>query len=90
LSESALTSVNESSRQTRFKVLAQQLNISESVLLTQLAENTGLSVLDEPAIDPNGIKILPARLANEAQIAPVLIPGSEEGRLNFRIFTSSR
>lgn len=82
LSESSLALINESSRENRFKVLAQQLNVTESALLSQLAQVTGLTILEEPAIDPNGVKILPARLASETQVAPVLIAGAEEGRLN--------
>ena len=82
LSENSLSLVNEASRENRFKVLAQQLNITESVLLTQLAQATGLTILEEPSIDSIGVKILPARLASEMQVVPVLIAGAEEGRLN--------
>jgi len=82
LSDAALSLVNETSRENRFKVLAQQLNITEAALLNQLAQATGLTILEEPAIDLNGIKILPARLASETQVVPVLITGAEEGRLN--------
>lgn len=82
LSEEGLSLVNEATRETRFKVLAQQLGMTESALLTELAQATGIKIIEEPAIDPLGIKILPARLASEAQVVPVLISGSEEGRLN--------
>ena len=54
LSDTALSLVNESSRENRFKSLAQQLNITEAALLAQLAEATGLTILEEPAIDPSG------------------------------------
>jgi|GEM_PF-4154798 len=82
LSDAALSLVNETARENRFKVLAQQLNITEAALLNQLAQATGLTILEEPAIDLNGIKILPARLASETQVVPVLITGAEEGRIN--------
>ena len=82
LSDASLSLINETSRENRFKVLAQQLNITEAALLNKLAQATGLTVLEEPAIDPNGIKILPARLASETQVVPILIAGAEEGRIN--------
>jgi len=82
LSDAALSLVNETSRENRFKVLAQQLNITEAVLLVQLAQATGLTVLEEPAIDLQGVKVLPARLASDTQVVPILITGAEEGRLN--------
>jgi type II secretory ATPase GspE/PulE/Tfp pilus assembly ATPase PilB-like protein len=82
LSDVALGLINEASRENRFKVLAQQLNITEAALLSQLSQATGLTILEEPAIDPNGVKILPARLASESQVVPVLIAGAEEGRIN--------
>ncbi|MEI6597456.1 MAG: GspE/PulE family protein [bacterium] len=81
LSQEALQSIVEASREQRFKLLASQLNLSESVLLGELASATGLTVLEEPAVDLQGTKILPARLATEAQVVPVLLPGAQEGRL---------
>jgi hypothetical protein len=47
-----------------------------------LAQITGLTILEEPAIDSIGVKNLPARLASEMQVVPVLVAGAEEGRLN--------
>ncbi len=81
LSAEALQSIVEASREQRFKVIAAQLNLSEAALLGELATATGLTVLDEPAVDLLGTKILPARLATEAQVVPVLLPGTQEGRL---------
>ncbi len=81
LSSEALQSIVEASREQRFKLLASQLNLSESALLGELASATGLTVLEEPAVNLQGTKILPARLATEAQVVPVLLPGAQEGRL---------
>ena len=38
-------------------------------LLAELARLTGLEVLEEPAIDPEGLKVLPARIAAERRVA---------------------
>ena len=77
----ALQTIAEAAREQRFKILASQLNLTEAALLAELASTTGLTVLDEPAVDSQGTKILPARLAAEAQVIPVLLPGAKEGRL---------
>ena len=81
LSPEALQTIAETAREQRFKILASQLNLTEAALLAALASATGLAVLDEPAVDSQGTKILPARLAAEAQVIPVLLPGAKEGRL---------
>ena len=81
LSPEALQSVVESSREQRFKILAQHLNLGEAALLAELASTTGLVLLEEPAVDLQGTKILPARLATEAQVVPVLLPGAKEDQL---------
>jgi general secretion pathway protein E len=72
----------EAPREARFKLLAQALNLDEAALLAELSRLTGLEVLEEPAIDPEGLKILPARIASEAQVVPTVLAGSVEGRLN--------
>ena len=72
----------ESGRDVRFRLLAQGLGLDEAALLKALAAETGLAVLEEPAADPEGVKVLPARLAGEAQVIPVRFPGAEEGRLH--------
>ncbi|MEY4271280.1 MAG: hypothetical protein RL250_146 [Verrucomicrobiota bacterium] len=72
----------EAPREARFKLLAQALNLDEAALLAELARLTGLEVLEEPAIDAEGLKILPARIASEAQVVPTILAGSPEGRLN--------
>ena len=72
----------ESGRDVRFRMLAQGLGLDEAGLLKALSAETGLPVLEEPAADPEGVKVLPARLAGEAQVIPVRFPGAEEGRLH--------
>jgi type II secretory ATPase GspE/PulE/Tfp pilus assembly ATPase PilB-like protein len=86
LTDEVRASFVETPREGRFKFLAQALNLDEAGLLAELSKLTGLEVLDEPAIDPEGLKILPARIAAEAQVVPTLLPGGEEGRL--RLVTS--
>ena len=81
LTDEARAAFAETPREGRFKFLAQTLAVDEAGLLAELAKLTGLEVLEEPAIDPEGLKILPARIAAEAQVVPTLHPGSEEGRL---------
>ncbi len=86
LTDEARAAFAETPREARFKFLAQALNLNEAGLLAELAKLTGFEVLDEPAIDLEGLKILPARIASEAQVVPVTMPGGEEGRL--RLVTS--
>ena len=80
LTDEVRASFAETPREARFKFLAQALNLDEAALLAELSRLTGLEVLEEPTIDPDGMKILPARIASEAQVVPTLLPG-EEGRL---------
>ncbi|MFN5805132.1 MAG: hypothetical protein ACK467_05850, partial [Opitutia bacterium] len=82
LSDETRAAYEESGRDARFRLLAQGLGLDEAGLLKALSDETGLPVLDEPAADPEGVKILPARLAGEAQVVPVRFPGAEEGRLH--------
>ena len=81
LAPEALAQFAETPREGRFRVLAQALGLDDAALLAELARLTGLEVLEEPAADPEGLKALPARLAVEAQVVPVTMPGAEEGRL---------
>jgi len=81
LTDEARAAFAESPREARFKFLAQALNLNEAGLLAELAKLTGFEVLDEPAIDLEGLKILPARIASEAQVVPVTMGGGGEGRL---------
>ena len=81
LTHEVRASFAETPREGRFKFLAQALNLDEAALLAELSRLTGLEVLEEPAIDPEGMKVLPARIASEAQVVPTLLPGGEEGRL---------
>ncbi|MEY3491242.1 MAG: hypothetical protein RL309_370 [Verrucomicrobiota bacterium] len=82
LTDEARASFAEAPRDARFKLLCQALSVTEAVLLDELAKASGLEVLDEPAVDPEGVKVLPARIATESQVIAVILPGSEAGRLN--------
>ena len=66
----------------RLKSLAQALGGDEDAALAFLADASGLPVLPEPAVDPEGVRSLPARLALAAQASPVLLPGAVPGRLD--------
>ena len=82
LTDEARASFAEAPRDARFKLLCQALSVTEAVLLDELSKASGLEVLDEPAVDTEGVKVLPARIATESQVIAVILPGSEEGRLN--------
>ena len=66
----------------RLRSLANALGGDEDAALAFLAEAAGLEVLPEPAVHPEGVRALPARLAARAQAVPVLLPGAEPGRLD--------
>ena len=82
LGDEARAAFAEAPREARFRLLAQALNLDEAALLAELARLTGLEVLAEPAIDAEGLKVLPARIAAEAQVVPTILAGAPEGRLN--------
>ena len=75
-------SLLELPREGRFKFLTQALGLDEAALLKVLSTESGIAVIEEPAVDPEGVKVLPARIASEAQVVPVLLPGAEAGKLN--------
>ena len=81
LGDEARAAFAEAPREARFRLLAQALNLDEAALLAELARLTGLEVLEEPAIDPEGLKVLPARIAAEAQVVPTILAGAPEGAL---------
>ena len=72
LSEAARKSLQESVREKRLAVLATGLRLDEAGALDALARATGLPVLETPQIDPDALVVLPARLAHEFQVVPVL------------------
>jgi len=74
LSEAAQKSLQESVREKRLTLLAAGLATNESGALEVLARATGLPVIDAPQVDPDALTILPARLAHEFQVVPVLVP----------------
>ncbi len=72
LSEAAQKSLQESVREKRLALLAAGLGLGETGTLDALARATGLPVLEVPQVDPAALSALPARLAHEYQIVPVL------------------
>ncbi len=74
LAEPARKALDESLREKRLGLLASGLNLPEAAALAALAEATGLPVLDAPQVDKESLTLLPARLAHEYQIVPVLPP----------------
>ena len=68
--------------EARLRSLANALGGDEDAALAFLADASGLEVLPEPAVDAEGVRALPARLAVRAQAVPVLLPGAEAGRLD--------
>jgi general secretion pathway protein E len=74
LSEAAQSSLQESVREKRLALLAAGLAINESGALEALARVTGLPVLEALRVDPEALALLPARLAHEFQVVPVLPP----------------
>jgi general secretion pathway protein E len=64
LTDEARAAFAETPREARFKFLASSLGLDEAALLAELSRaHSALEVLDsEPAIDPDGMKVLPARI----------------------------
>ena len=71
--------------ESRQKALAQAVGADDAAALRLLSELSGLPVLPEPAVDPEGVRRLPARLAAESQAVPVLLPGSSPERLELAV-----
>ena len=74
LTDEVRASFAETPREGRFKFLAQALNLDEAALLAELSRLTGLEVLEEPAIDPEGMKILPEDSRDYARQVEALPP----------------
>ncbi|HVT71494.1 MAG TPA: GspE/PulE family protein [Lacunisphaera sp.] len=74
LAEAARKSLQESVREKRLALLAAGLALNEAGTLEALARATGLPVLESPQVDPEALALLPARLAHEFQVVPVLPP----------------
>jgi hypothetical protein len=91
LSAAALKSLQESLREKRLALLAAGLGLSEAGALDALARATGLPALDAPQADKDALALLPARLAHEFQVVPVLasvqpsaVSGQPEDTSGFR------
>ncbi len=74
LSEAALKSLQECVREKRLALLATSLGLNEAGALEALARTIDLPVLEAPKIDPEALLVLPARLAHEFQVVPVMPP----------------
>jgi general secretion pathway protein E len=74
LSAEALQSVAEAPRAERLLALAGALSVPPDTALAVLASASGLPVLAEPVIDPDSLRLLPARLVHEYQLVPVKDP----------------
>jgi hypothetical protein len=82
LGEAAALALGGMPPDARLRSLANALGGEEDAALAFLAEASGLEVLPEPAVDAEGVRAFPARLAARAQAIPVLLPGAEPGRLD--------
>jgi len=82
LGEAAASALEGVPPEARLKSLAHALGVDEDAALSFLSEITGLSVLPEPAVDIQGTRIFPARLATRALAIPVALASSESGRLD--------
>lgn len=78
LSEAAQKSLQESVREKRLALLAAGLGLGETGALDALARATGLPVLEAPQADLDALSALPARLAHEYQVIPVLVGDQPE------------
>jgi type II secretory ATPase GspE/PulE/Tfp pilus assembly ATPase PilB-like protein len=63
--------------------LAAALSISEAAVLERLAEAGRFDVLAELDVDIDSLRVLPARLAKDAQLLPVKVPGAVANELHF-------
>jgi type II secretory ATPase GspE/PulE/Tfp pilus assembly ATPase PilB-like protein len=81
LSEAAQQALREGTRGQRTGLLAAGLGLSEAQALATLARLVNLPVLENPAADLAALRLLPARLAEEFQVIPVLPPGGASAAL---------
>jgi type II secretory ATPase GspE/PulE/Tfp pilus assembly ATPase PilB-like protein len=72
LGDPARKALDESLREKRLGLLASGLGLGEGAALEALAGATGLPVLDAPKVDRDSLTVLPARMAHEYQVVPVL------------------
>ncbi|MEN9403445.1 MAG: hypothetical protein RL091_2148 [Verrucomicrobiota bacterium] len=81
LKEEQLRVLNESTRDRRLATLAAALGLDEPAALRELQAATGLPLLHELKPDPEGIPVLPARLARDFLIVPVLTATADKSVL---------
>jgi type II secretory ATPase GspE/PulE/Tfp pilus assembly ATPase PilB-like protein len=73
LAPEALPAVVEAPRAERLLAFAAALGVSAEAALATLSAASGLPALADPAIDPESLRVLPARLVHEYQLIPVAI-----------------
>jgi general secretion pathway protein E len=81
LKEEQLRVLSESTRDRRLATLAAALGLDEPAALRELQAATGLPLLHELKPDPEGIPVLPARLARDFLIVPVLTATADKSVL---------
>ncbi|HEX2861410.1 MAG TPA: GspE/PulE family protein [Lacunisphaera sp.] len=72
LKEEQLRAISESARDRRLGALSSALGVDEPATLRELQAATGLTLITELKPDPEGVPLLPARLARDFLIVPVL------------------
>jgi general secretion pathway protein E len=72
LKEEQLRAISESSRDRRLSALASALGVDETTAIRDLQAATGLTLITDIKPDPEGVPLLPARLARDFLIVPVL------------------
>lgn len=82
LDEKARRALAEAPRGERLKSLAQALGRTEEETLGELARSSGLPLATELRIDAASRPLLPARLAADFQVVPLLATGAKPGELH--------
>ena len=74
LTEDARRQLADTPLDKRVERFAVALSLTESIAMAKLAAGTGLGLLEEPVVDPDVLRVLPARFAKECQLLPVQPP----------------
>jgi type II secretory ATPase GspE/PulE/Tfp pilus assembly ATPase PilB-like protein len=74
LSEDARRQIAETPLEKRQERLASALGLTESAAIAKLAAASGLGLIEEPVVQVDALRVLPARFAKECQLLPVQPP----------------
>ncbi|MCW5548588.1 MAG: type II/IV secretion system protein [Opitutaceae bacterium] len=74
LTDPAAARLREVSRQERQALLVALRGSTQAAILAELAQSSGLAVAPTLKADPAALPLLPARLAHEYQVLPILCP----------------